>query len=215
MDLLKKIVKRKLENSSDNESEESSDELQFNDDKVYIIDNDIYFRTDVTLKSVDKLVRIIKKCNNDIIKIKKMKTVHYLEPRSLKLHITSYGGDLMAGLMAADSIEGSSIPIDTIVEGYAASAATFMSIVGRKRYITPRSYMLIHQLRTCGFINKKYDEQNDDYENNKLLMEDIKKLYKKYTKLTKTQINDELKRDLWRDSKSCLEAGFVDDIMKF
>ena len=210
--LLKRLGKRKHHNTSDSENEEDEDEdLKM----VYIKDNEIYFKTDVTLKSVDKLIKIIKECNEKFITLKQDKRIKEIIPNALHLHITSNGGSVMAGLMGADAIENSEIPINTIVEGYVASAATFLSIVGKKRYITKRSHMLIHQIRTYkdhGY-GETYEEQKDDFENSKNLMNEIINIYKKYTKLTKQQIENELKHDIWRDSTSCINIKLVDEII--
>lgn len=216
LEKIKKNLKRKFSDFDKNSNDDDDDcnsEIDTLCKHVYMRNNDIYFKTDVTLQSVEMLIKLIDKHNDKIEYYRKDKSIKLIKPYPLKLHITSYGGDLQIGLMAADAIENSKIPIHTIVEGYAASAATFMSIVGKKRYITKRSNMLIHQLRTVGFIDSKFEEQKDDYENNKMFMENVKILYKKYTKLTETQIESELKHDLWHNSNECLQFGFVDTIL--
>lgn len=213
--LLHKILGKRKHRDSDSENEEENINQDDETKMVYIINNDIYFKMDVNLKSVDKLMKIIRECNEKFTSLKKDKTIKEIIPNPLLLHITSYGGCAMSGLMAADVIEQSNIPIHTIVEGYAASAATFMSIVGKKRYITKRSQMLIHQIRTYGDykFGETFEEQKDDYLNSKNLMDEIINLYRKYTKLTKVQIENELKHDLWRNAKSCLDAKLIDEII--
>lgn len=213
--LLHKILGKRKNRDSDSDDDDVNIEENDETKMVYISNNDIYFKMDVTLKSVDKLMKIIKDCNEKFALLKKDKSIKEIVPNPLNLHITSYGGCAMSGLMAADVIEQSNIPIHTIVEGYAASAATFMSIVGKKRYITKRSQMLIHQIRTYGDhkFGETFEEQRDDYLNSKHLMEEIVNLYRKYTKLTKIQIENELKHDLWRNSKSCLESKLIDEII--
>ena len=42
-------------------------------------------------------------------------------------------------------IKRSPIPIYTYVEGVVASAATIISIAGKKRFMTPNSMLMIHQ----------------------------------------------------------------------
>ena len=72
------------------------------------------------------------------------------------LHIQSYGGNVHDALSSVDTILNSEIPITTIIEGYAASAATLISIVGDYRYIFKNAYMLVHQL-SSEFFGKKCD----------------------------------------------------------
>lgn len=213
--ILQKLLGKRKRHNIDVDDDENEITEDDETKMVYIIDNDIYFKMDITLKSVDKLMKIIRECNDKFLTLKKNNSIKEIIPNPLIIHITSYGGCAMAGLMAADAIEQSIIPIHTIIEGYAASAATFLSIVGKKRYITKRSQMLIHQIRIYGDykFGETFEEQQDDYKNSKHLMEEIINLYKKYTKLTRIQIENELKHDLWRNSKSCLNAKLVDEII--
>ena len=211
--LQKLLGKRKRHGTTDSDDEDENTEEEDEIKMVYLKNNDIYFKMDITLKSVDKLMKIIRECNEKFILLKKDKSIREIIPNPLIIHITSYGGCAMAGLMAADAIEQSTIPIHTIIEGYAASAATFMSIVGKKRYMTKRSKLLIHQIKTHGNNDETFEEQQDNYKNSKHIMDEIINFYKKYTKLTKQQIENELKHDLWRDSKSCLDVKLIDEII--
>ena len=50
-------------------------------------------------------------------------------------------------------------------------------------------------------------------ENCDILMETIRDIYNKHTKIPKKQLNDLLKRDLWFDAETCLKYGLVDEII--
>ncbi len=71
--------------------------------------------------------------------------------------------------------------------------------------------MLIHQL-SSGMWGK-YEELKDDMENNERLMETIRDIYTRHTKIPKKKLNEILKHDLWFDSDTCLEYGLVDEII--
>ena len=71
--------------------------------------------------------------------------------------------------------------------------------------------MLIHQL-SSGMWGK-YEEQKDQMQNNDLLMDIIKDVYNKHTKIPKRKLREMLKRDLWFDAETCLEYGLVDEII--
>ena len=43
-------------------------------------------------------------------------------------------------------------------------------------------------------------------------MSTIKEIYKVYTNVPMKKLNEILKRDLWFDSKTCLELGLVDEV---
>ena len=69
-----------------------------------------------------------------------------IEPPTLKLLINSGGGSITAGISSMDTILRCKVPVETYVDGFCASAATFISVVGGRRFMSRNSYMLIHQL---------------------------------------------------------------------
>ena len=101
--------------------------------------------------------------------------------------------------------------IITIIDGCAASAATFMSVVGAKRKINANAYMLIHQLSSVAW--GKYAELVDDKKNVDEFMRKIKEIYKKYTKVPVKELDKILSHDLWWNAKTCLKYGLVDEII--
>mgnify|MGYP005631588389 FL=1 len=134
-----------------------------------------------------------------------------VEPYPIHLHINSGGGSLISGIASMDTILRCKVPVYTYVDGFAASAATFLSIVGNKRFISRHSYMLIHQL-SSNFWGK-YSEFQDAKQNLDLMMDTIKNVYKKYTKVPVKKLNEILKHDLMWDAETCLKYGLVDKII--
>ena len=132
-------------------------------------------------------------------------------PPSIKLFINSGGGSITAGISSMDTILRCKVPFHTYVDGFAASAATFLSVVGEKRFMSRNSYMLIHQL--SGNFWGKYSEFEDEKQNLDLMMKTIKAVYKKYTKLPMKKLDEILKHDLLWDANTCLEYGLVDEIV--
>ena len=104
------------------------------------------------------------------------------------------------------------MPVDTIVDGFVASAATLLSIVGKKRYITKHGYMMIHQL--SAWSEGKLSELRDHMENAEELMSKIKEIYTTYTKLPEKELNGILNHDLNFDVETCLKYGLVDAVLK-
>lgn len=176
---------------------------------VEVYRNHIYFYCGVTKKSCLKLNNELRKLELNILNdgkslIKKDKYIY--------LHISSFGGSVFAGFSTIDTIKSLRVPVVSIIEGAAASAATLISVVCDYRIVYPTSFMLIHQLSssTWGKMNELEDEMN----NLKQLMNKIKEIYKKYTKIKEKDLDDILKRDIWWDSKKCLKSGLVDEIFK-
>ena len=110
-----------------------------------------------------------------------------------------------------DTILRAKVPVHTYVDGFCASAATFLSVVGSRRFMSRNSYMLIHQLSTQFW--GKYSEFEDEKKNLDLMMITIKNIYKKYTKVPLKELNTILKHDLLWDAEMCLEYGLIDEII--
>jgi ATP-dependent protease ClpP protease subunit len=203
---LRKAKKRKRA-ADDNDDGESDDEDETTT-LVETIENHIYFYCDVSQKSVFELIKAIQKLNNRILSYS---AVLDKDPHEIVLHINSDGGCLFSGLAAVDHILSSRVPITTIVEGCAASAATLMSIVGKKRLIRKHASMLIHQL-SSGMWGK-LAEMEDDMKNNHYLEKKTIKMYKTYSKLRDDKLNKCLKHDLWWSAKKCVKYGLCDEIV--
>jgi ATP-dependent protease ClpP protease subunit len=171
--------------------------------------NHIYFYTEVDKDTCLDLNRKINELNKELLK----HAIEYeTEPPNIYLHINSFGGSLFAAFSTIDTIMNSRIPIISIIEGSAASAATIISMVCHKRYITANSFMLIHQLSTGA--SGKYEEMKDDFMNDTALMELLYKLYLEHTSMDLKTIKRVLKRDLWWGADKCVENGLVDEIYK-
>ena len=135
-----------------------------------------------------------------------------VDPGSIYLHINSYGGSVFAGFSSVDYILNSEVPVTSIIDGCAASAATIMSVTAKHRQINKHAYMLIHQL-SSGMWGK-YQEQKDTMENNDRLMKMIIDIYEEHTKIPKKELNKLLKHDLWWDFDKCKSYGLIDDEWK-
>jgi ATP-dependent protease ClpP protease subunit len=177
-------------------------------DSVVVRDNHIYFYCTVTKKNIVRLITSLRDVSK---KLQYIRSDLGAENLKIYLHINSNGGSVFAALAAIDTIISSPIPIVSIVEGGAASAATLISVVCQERKVTPNSFMLVHQL-SSGFWGKM-EEIKDEFINLKKLMRTLTKIYKKHTKIDdseETTLKSLLKRDLWLSSKECLKYGMVD-----
>jgi ATP-dependent protease ClpP protease subunit len=217
------LGKRRLENDdndSDDESKKSDDIADLlktlgkkskgpSSDNFYTMDNNIYFQDEISLDSINSLNREIRELSKELIDFANKYDLE--SPPPIKLHITSYGGSVIAAFSAIDCIESSKVPVHTIIDGYAASAATLISVCGAKRYIRKHASMLIHQVRSGMW--GKMTEIEDDYANLQKTHEQIKKIYSEKTRIKRKHLSKILKHDLDWDAKTCLENGLVDEII--
>ena len=183
---------------------------QSNDDSSVMCEqNRIYFYSEVERTKSLKLNKFIRNLDLDLVNRTNVLNTDEIPP--MYLHIQSYGGCVFSGFSSIDYIKGTKAPICSIVEGCAASAATLMSVVADKRFITEHAFMLIHQL--SGGVWGTYEDIVDNKKNCARLMKMIKNIYLEHTKIPKSRLNGILKHDLWLDAKQCLEYGLVDEII--
>ncbi len=222
----KEPAKKKFKKMEESEDEEEDMEpfpinpMQLEskqDDFVYQLDNHIYFTTDVSMKSINKLSKLIHNSNKEF-EILESTVSHMAEtkPKPIYLHISSMGGDLFAGFRAVDVIQNSKIPIYTVIEGYAISAASLMYLAGKRKFMTKNSFLLIHQLTNYhgGGDAETFEKSKDEFTNNQLLMNQLYDFYvsSSNTKLTKKKVEEILKHDLYWNYDTCSKYGLVDEL---
>jgi len=134
-----------------------------------------------------------------------------VDPAPIRVRLNSGGGLIVAGVAGMDNMRTLKVPVNTIIDGFCASAATFLSVVGRHRQMTRNSFMLIHQLSTSFW--GKYEEFEDEKKNLDLMMKMIKNIYREYTKIPEKKLDEILKRDLMLDANTCLKWRLVDEII--
>ncbi len=193
-------------NKSNSVSTEAAKTVSYND-------NHIYFRTKVNTESITKLITIINKKNQEFEELLENELIESATPNNLWLHITSYGGSVNECFRAIDAITSSKIPIYTIIDGYAASSGSMMALVGKRRFMTPSAYVLIHQLSSTGPTGTFW-RIKDKYANVVQHMDDIYNLYMNNTNLNREELEQLMSHDLWWRSDICLKYGIVDEIYK-
>jgi ATP-dependent Clp protease protease subunit len=171
--------------------------------------NQLFFYSDVTRESIYIL-------NRQMIEVEKqlrLAQIQYNLPAipAIELYISSEGGEIYSSFTTVDRILSSKIPVDTYVEGIAASAATLISVVGRRRYMRKNANMLIHQCSSAMWGN--FAQFQDEMKNLELVMSMIKRVYLKHTKFKEKDLNELLKHDLCLAPEECLKYGLIDEIV--
>jgi ATP-dependent Clp protease protease subunit len=175
--------------------------------KIYTNYNKVYFRDDINEHTISELCKELNNVDDQLFSISKAYSVPSIP---IYLFITTDGGEIYAVLRAIDCISHLSSHVYTVIDGLVASAGTLLSIVGKKRFIQPSGYMLIHQLRSN--VWGKMKDIEDEVENLKKLMTYIVKLYDKNTNIPSDQLDKILKSECILDADECIKNGLVDEI---
>ena len=175
---------------------------------ISVHENKIYYYAGVNRDSASELNKKVGELESKSLTLSNTLDI---ETPPIKVFINSGGGSITAGISSMDTILRCKVPVETYVDGFCASAGTFLSVVGDTRFMSRNSYMLIHQLSTSFW--GKYSEFEDEKQNLDLMMTTIKNVYKKYTTVPMKKIDEILKHDLMWDAKQCLEYGLIDEII--
>lgn len=162
----------------------------------------IYFHCEVSRKTVLQLVLKLREARNEA-------TVSGSGEVTLFIH--SEGGDVYAGLSAMAHIKRCSLPVTTVVDGFVASAASFILLAGARRRMCPYGNVLIHQIRS-GFWGK-YADMLDEMKNAKGVMKSLKRVYREHTTMDADTIKRVLSQEVTLDAKKCLEFSIVTEIV--
>ena len=187
---------------NENESEEEQEEIS-----IKVHQNNIYLYSGINHNLALEFNIEFKKLEEKMLNIS---STHSCPPPEIIIHINSEGGELYAALSIVGTICDSKVPTKSIIEGWAASAATLISIVCDHRIIRKHSHMLIHQL--SGGLTGKYNECKDELQQQSQLMKVMIDIYTEYTDINKNKLRNTLKKDILLSSDTCLKYGLVDEI---
>jgi len=165
--------------------------------------NKIYFYEDIYKETI---LALIKEIQTLTYELQLQASKYGFEPH-IDLHIYSPGGDAFMGLSIYDFIRKNAIPVHTYIDGNIASAATFMFLAGAKRFMSPNSTVLIHQVSTTFW--GKFEDLKDEVKNTTEIMKIVRNLYSETTSMKKKDIDAILKRELFLNYTECEKNGFI------
>ena len=166
----------------------------------------VYFYSEVSRSTVLRLIGSLHKATE--YALKHCECVH---DATVYLYVHSSGGDAFAGLSAFDHIRSNRVPVTTVIDGFVASAATFLVLGGQHRAAMRHSALLIHQLSLSNFWGK-FSDLVDEVHNSTSLMDTIKRVYSEHTHLKKKRLDALLAKEKNMDAETCLELGFVHEL---
>lgn len=167
--------------------------------------SNIFFNGELNDESCFKLSEALLKHKNNLI-------FNSDQGNHINLYIQSPGGSLLPTLAVVDEILNSEIPVYTYIRGYAASAATLLSVAGRHRIMYNHSLMMIHSVRTHQEVTT-YNEVKNIYENLDVFMKIIKEIYLGNSNIDENLLNELLLKDSWITSSQALEYGLIDEVL--
>jgi len=133
--------------------------------------------------------------------------------KDIIMYIDSYGGYIHSFLAIHDAIKMIRCDVATVCIGKAMSCGQLLLMSGTKgkRFITPNSRILIHQIATltCG----KIADIELDINESKELQKIIEGMIVKYTNITSKKLVEIMKYDSYFSAKQAMDLGVVDHLI--
>ena len=191
-------------NNDDNYMDSSLKILQRNNNNR--VNNNIYFTGGLTDETCFKLTEALMHHRNQALSNDKY-------PSYINLFIQSPGGSLLPTLAVVDEIKNLGIPVYTYIRGYAASAATLLSVVGTQRFMYKHSLAMIHGVKLQEQEVSSLMDIKDLNANVDTFMNVVKNIYLENTSIDEQLLEYLFYHDLWMNSTQALEHGLVDEII--
>lgn len=194
-------------------SSSANAELVSQSNNVWRDGNHIFFHAEVDREPATYLLKDLRQLEYDMLADRLAFT--YPEghpPVPIFLHINSFGGYANEAMMLVDAIQSLRVPVHSIIEGSAMSAATLISSACVRRYIRPNAYTMIHQAN--GGVWGTYEQMVAGMTHMEKLMESIVDLYAVTTGATKKAIRKILKTDTYMTAQETIDFGLCHEIWK-
>ena len=143
----------------------------------------------------------------------------YLEQESeepVTIYINSPGGEVNAGLVIYDAIQGSNLEINMICTGMAASMAAILLAGGQKgnRYILEHSKVMIHEPLLANGVGGSATSIKNISESILETRKIVNRILAEHTGKSIEEINEATSFDNYMNAKEAIEFGICDAITK-
>lgn len=127
----------------------------------------------------------------------------------INVRINSGGGSIVEGLSMLSAIRNCSIPVDTYIEGIAASMAGVIAMSGRKRFMNDYSRIMIHDP-----LIDAAELTDADKETLKNFKDILKTIFVNNSHYTPEEIDRIMTVETWMNAKDAERSGLIDSIVK-
>ena len=156
---------------------------------------------------------------NENVAIDFVKQIMYLsndDAKPIKILISSSGGEIEAGMLMYDAIQGCKVPIETYCIGKAYSMAAVLLACAPKgsRYILPHSKVMIHEpfIAQSGMIGKT-DNVKKLYDDLQATKKNMNELLANHINKTSKQIAKETAYDHFFSAEEAVRFGLCDKVI--
>lgn len=138
-------------------------------------------------------------------------TLAAIGPGPVNLHINSPGGDVMDGLAIFAALQAHDGAVNVVIDGLAASAASFIALAGNTISMAPNAFLMIHNV-FCVVLGNKADMTETAAVLTKIDGQ-LVSLYADKTGQKPEAITQMMDAETWFTAQEAKDAGFIDTIL--
>jgi ATP-dependent Clp protease protease subunit len=130
----------------------------------------------------------------------------------INVYISSYGGEVQAGLAIYNALKRHKAKVRTICDGFACSIASVIFMAGEERIMNEASLLMVHNAWTLAQGNaEQLRKQADDLE--KITNASVE-AYKAHSSLSEEEIRALMDAETWISPEEALSYGFATSVEK-
>lgn len=133
-----------------------------------------------------------------------------IQAPSIEVHVNSPGGDVFDGLAICNLLRAHPKPVDVVVDGLAASAASYIAMAGDTVTMQPNSQMMIHD--AAGLCMGNAADMADMGDLLDKMSANIAGIYATKTGQPADQWRDAMKAETWYSADEAVAAGLADRV---
>ncbi|MGA5435471.1 head maturation protease, ClpP-related [Streptomyces cellulosae] len=137
--------------------------------------------------------------------------LHGVSAQRIDLHISSPGGDVFDGLAILNALRQHPATVNVVVEGLAASAASFIAMAGDTVHIAPQAMFMLHDASGVCFGNERDMREMADLLDK--ASDNIAAVYAQRAGGTVEDWRAVMRAETWYTDQEAVDAGLADAIL--
>ena len=133
-----------------------------------------------------------------------------IDAEEITVRINSPGGDVFDGIAILNSLRGHKARITTVIDGLAASAASFIAMAGDEIVMKRNSELMIHDASGMAIGNAATMADMADMLNR--VSDNIASIYAERTGSTAAEWRDRMRDEIWYSADEAVDAGLADRV---
>lgn len=131
--------------------------------------------------------------------------------QNIQLSINSPGGDVFDGLAILNSLRQHPATVNVVIDGVAASAASFIAMAGDSVKIAPQAMMMIHD--ASGLVMGNAQDMQEMAALLEKTSDNIASVYAQRAGGTQEEWRTAMKAETWYTDQEAVDAGLADEIL--